>query len=73
MVALLFVPLTVQTVVAAFLLFRLADIFKPFPARRSEALPGGLGIMMDDLIAGVYANLAVQVMVYLAPGWMGTP
>ena len=72
MVTLLFVPLTVQTVVAGFLLFRVADIWKPFPARRSEALPGGLGIMMDDLIAGVYANLAVQAMILLVPEWMGT-
>ncbi|MFQ5827528.1 MAG: phosphatidylglycerophosphatase A [Candidatus Methylomirabilia bacterium] len=39
---------------SAFVLFRLLDILKPFPASRSESLPGGLGIMLDDLIAGAY-------------------
>ena len=72
MVTMLFVPLTWQTLTVGFFLFRLADIVKPFPARRSEKLPGGLGIMMDDLIAGVYANLAVQALVWLFPSWMGT-
>ena len=72
MVTMLFVPLTLQTLAAGFFLFRLADIVKPPPARRSERLPGGLGIMIDDLIAGVYANLAVQALVWLFPIWMGT-
>lgn len=71
MVTMLFVPLTLQTLAAGFFLFRAADVWKPFPARTSEALPGGLGIMMDDLIAGVYANLALQVVVYFVPTWMG--
>ncbi|MDX1389967.1 MAG: phosphatidylglycerophosphatase A [Acidobacteriota bacterium] len=71
MVTMLFVPLTWQTLAAGFLLFRLADILKPFPARRSEELPGGFGIMVDDLIAGVYANLAVQALVWLLPSRMG--
>ena len=43
----------------AFLLFRLFDIWKPFPARESQALAGGLGVMVDDLIAGVYALVLV--------------
>lgn len=42
-----------------FLVFRLLDIVKPFPARRSEKLPGGWGIMTDDLIAGVYGAVAL--------------
>ena len=42
-----------------FLLFRLFDIVKPFPARTSEVLPGGLGICADDIIAGVYAGLCL--------------
>jgi phosphatidylglycerophosphatase A len=49
--------------IPAFLLFRLFDIVKPFPANRSQSLPGGWGIMVDDLIAGVYANLALQVLI----------
>jgi len=40
-----------------FILFRVFDIWKPFPARQAESLPGGLGIMADDWIAGVYAAL----------------
>ena len=68
---LLFLPLTWQTLTLGFLAFRAADIFKPFPARRLEALPGGLGIMVDDLVAGAYANLALQALVWWAPGFLG--
>ena len=46
---------------AAFLAFRLFDILKPFPARRLEKLPFGWGIVADDLVAGVYANFAAQL------------
>jgi phosphatidylglycerophosphatase A len=42
-----------------FILFRVFDIWKPFPARQAEALPGGLGIMADDWIAGIYAALGL--------------
>jgi phosphatidylglycerophosphatase A len=45
-----------------FLLFRLFDIWKPFPARAAERLPGGLGVMADDLVAALYANLGGQVL-----------
>ena len=47
---------------AAFLLFRLFDIFKPWPARQLERLPGGWGIMLDDVAAGVYALLVAQAL-----------
>lgn len=50
--------------VIAFLLFRAADIVKPFPVNRLERLPGGLGIMADDLLAGVYANLALRLTIW---------
>ena len=46
-------------VIVAFILFRFFDIVKPYPAHRLEALPGGLGIMSDDLVAGMYAYLGV--------------
>jgi phosphatidylglycerophosphatase A len=54
------------TIAAAFLLFRVMDVFKPPPAGRAERLPGGLGIVADDLVAGAYANLIVRglVLVY---------
>jgi phosphatidylglycerophosphatase A len=50
----------------AFVLFRAADIVKPYPVRRLEALPGGTGIMADDLLAGVYANLALRLAIWSA-------
>ncbi len=53
--------------VGQFLLFRVFDVVKPPPARQAEALPAGWGILTDDLIAGVYANLVGQVI------WRVTP
>jgi phosphatidylglycerophosphatase A len=50
---------------AGFILFRVFDIWKPFPARRAESLPGGLGIMADDWIAGAYAALGLWLIRYL--------
>lgn len=47
---------------AGFILFRVFDIWKPFPARRAELLPGGLGIMADDWIAGAYASLGLWLL-----------
>jgi phosphatidylglycerophosphatase A len=46
---------------AGFILFRVFDIWKPFPARQAESLPGGLGIMADDWIAGIYAALVLGI------------
>lgn len=53
----LFVPFQTETAFAGFLLFRLLDISKPWPCRSLERLPGGLGIMIDDLVAGLYAGV----------------
>jgi phosphatidylglycerophosphatase A len=50
-----------QYLLAGFILFRVFDIWKPFPARLAESLPGGLGIMADDWVAGVYAALALAL------------
>lgn len=49
-------------VVGGFLLFRVADIIKPFPANRLERLHGGVGVMADDAMAAVYANLALRLL-----------
>jgi phosphatidylglycerophosphatase A len=46
---------------AAFFAFRVFDVLKPFPGRRAEGLPGGYGVVMDDLVAGIYANLTVRL------------
>jgi phosphatidylglycerophosphatase A len=59
-VTLLLLPFTLGTAVAAFFLFRLMDVIKPWPARDLERLPGGWGIVADDLMAGVYANLLLR-------------
>lgn len=49
------VPVNLKTAVAGFVLFRIFDITKPWPARQLERLPGGVGIMADDYAAGAYA------------------
>jgi len=49
-------------IIVSFTLFRLFDIFKPYPARRCESLRGGLGVMMDDLVAGAYAAAVVALL-----------
>lgn len=53
--------------IVGFLLFRVADIIKPFPANRLEALHGGTGVMADDAMAAVYANLALRLFLWLVP------
>jgi phosphatidylglycerophosphatase A len=59
--AALLVPPTPSALLAAFVLFRLFDVLKPFPANVSQRLRGGLGVMVDDLVAGLYA-LALGVL-----------
>ena len=61
LIALYLLPPTMFYVVSAFLLFRFFDIVKPNPINKLEKLPGGLGIMMDDVMAALYANLILQV------------
>jgi phosphatidylglycerophosphatase A len=56
-------------VVAGFFLFRLMDVLKPFPARQAERLPGGWGIVTDDLIAGAYANVLLRLFALLPLPW----
>jgi len=66
--ALALLPMTPLTLGAGFLLFRLFDIVKPPPLRRLQSLPGGWGVMADDLGAGIYANLLLRVLLGLMPG-----
>ena len=56
----LLLPRTIPVLLVAFFLFRLFDVWKPFPARESQAFTGGLGVMIDDLIAGAYALILVM-------------
>jgi phosphatidylglycerophosphatase A len=58
--SLLFLPFTPVMAAAGFVLFRILDVFKPYPARQFESLPGGWGIMSDDVMAGIYANLLLR-------------
>jgi len=59
------VPVGVGGAIAGFLLFRLFDIIKPYPCGRLERLGGGAGIMADDLMAGVYAHVALRLLMLL--------
>jgi phosphatidylglycerophosphatase A len=66
-VTLLFLPFTPVTAAVGFFAFRAMDVFKPWPARQLEHLHGGWGIMADDLMAGVYANLLVRIALLVVP------
>jgi phosphatidylglycerophosphatase A len=63
-VAMLFVPFSIINLIIAFFLFRLFDVWKPLFVRTLENLPGGLGITMDDVGAGLISNLLIQIMIY---------
>ena len=56
------------TAVAGFVLFRVFDIVKPFPAGRSQAWGGGLGVMADDVFAGIWAALVLRLLLHFLPG-----
>ncbi len=64
-VTLFMMPGGLRVAALGFLFFRIFDILKPFPGRRAESLPGGWGVMTDDLIAGVYAHLALRLTLHL--------
>ncbi len=60
-----FMPASVPALLIAFLFFRLFDVVKPVPARSAEHIPGGWGIMLDDVVAGAYANIATRISLYV--------
>ena len=62
-------PVNLVGAIAGFVIFRVLDVVKPWPARRLELLPGGFGVVLDDAMAGVYGNLIVWVLVLLLPTW----
>lgn len=66
MIAFFMLPLTTEVIWTAFFLFRAFDMFKIYPVNKLEELKGGTGVMMDDVIAGVYTNIIMQVAVRLA-------
>ena len=62
LVALVGLPVHLGWVLAAFFLFRVFDIWKPYPIDHLQRLPGGFGVVADDLLAGLYANLGLQLL-----------
>jgi phosphatidylglycerophosphatase A len=60
LLTLFLLPATGFNLCLGFILFRLFDILKPFPIRRLEKVEGGAGIVLDDLLAGTYANLCIR-------------
>ena len=71
LITLAFLPVHITGAVVGFLLFRLFDVVKPWPANRLEAVHGGLGVMADDAMAGVYGNVAMRLLVVALPaGWL---
>lgn len=69
-ITMLFVPVSWSGIVVGFILFRVFDILKPWPISVIDSrLKGGLGVMLDDVLAGVYAVLVLQLIIYL--GWTG--
>ena len=64
-ISMLLIPFSYINLLMAFVLFRLFDIFKPLGIRKLEQLNGGLGVMVDDVLAGIYANLVLQLIIYL--------
>lgn len=70
LVSLVALPATWQVGLAGFILFRVFDVLKPWPADRLEHVPDGWGIMLDDVMAGVYAWLVLQGVWHWAPGWL---
>ncbi len=64
-ISLFLLPVNWWTLGIGFFLFRLLDIFKPFGVKKAEDLPGGYGIMADDIFAGIYTNLVLQLLLAL--------
>ena len=67
LITLFFNPVGWTGALVGFLLFRVFDVIKPYPANRLERLHGGLGIMCDDAMAAVYANMGLRVVIALVP------
>jgi phosphatidylglycerophosphatase A len=71
LITLALLPVTLSGAIVGFLLFRLLDVIKPWPANRMEALPGGLGVMADDAMAALYGNVVMRLLVAVMPvGWL---
>jgi len=71
LITLALLPVNVTGAIVGFLVFRVLDVFKPWPSGRFERLPGGLGVMADDGMAALYGNLLMRALIAFAPaGWL---
>jgi phosphatidylglycerophosphatase A len=70
LITLCLLPVNVVGALIGFFVFRVFDVIKPFPSARFERLPGGLGVMADDGMAAVYANLVMRGLLAIAPQWL---
>jgi phosphatidylglycerophosphatase A len=70
LITLAFIPVGWSGALAGFVLFRIFDVIKPYPAGRFERLHGGLGVMSDDAMAAVYANLSLRLLIWMLPAWI---
>lgn len=71
LIAVMFLPKTIMVGVYAFLFFRVFDIAKPYPISRSQRLPGGWGVVADDVLAGLFANVLTQIIIRIYPRFFG--
>ena len=70
LVTLMFIPITWRGALVGFLIFRVLDVVKPWPARQLENLHGGVGVMADDAMAAVYGNVLMWLLVWYGPSWL---
>jgi len=65
LITMVFVPHNPWLLLAGFILFRFFDMVKPLFIRKLEKLPGGTGVMMDDILAGIYGNILIQIFILI--------
>ena len=70
LITLAFIPVGWSAALAGFVLFRIFNVIKPFPAGRLESLHGGFGVMADDAMAAFYANVSLRLLMWLLPAWI---
>jgi phosphatidylglycerophosphatase A len=70
LVTLAFLPVNATGAIVGFFVFRIFDIIKPPPARQAETLHGGLGVMADDFMAGLWGLVVMRVLVWMLPTWL---
>ena len=75
LITMLWVPKTALSIMVGFFLFRFFDIVKPPPIRVTERAKGGFGVVLDDVVAGIYSNIILHIISYftLSPGGRGVP